>query len=220
LSTLREAIAPFAASCRGIVIDYGCGGKPYRSLFPPDLLYRGVDFEIRHPEDLVLEQDGALPCDGAIANSIVSFQVLEHVTSADFFAAECFRVLKPGGTLFLTTHGTWPYHPGPQNDDFLRWTSAGLKILLMRAGFEDISVTEVCGGMLCLLQQQLVLKDPARVNRGRAARMLYRCFSLLINSTALAAVSLLSRKTQSGDILPICYAVTASKKYKFLKAER
>jgi len=74
---------------------------------------------------------------------VVSFQVLEHVWDLDWYLSESLRVLKPDGTLWLTTHGTWPYHPHPT--DFRRWTSQGLKRELESRGFEMISMKGLVG---------------------------------------------------------------------------
>ena len=38
------------------------------------------------------------------------------------------RILKPGGILWLTTHGMWPHHPTPK--DNYRWTLEGLEKIL------------------------------------------------------------------------------------------
>ncbi len=42
------------------------------------------------------------------------------------YLSECFRVLRPGGQLLLSTHGVFPYHPDPV--DLWRWTCEGLRI--------------------------------------------------------------------------------------------
>ncbi len=70
---------------------------------------------------------------------ILSTQVLEHVSSPAIYLAECFRLLKPGGKLYITTHGTYPDHACPY--DFYRWTTDGLTRDLVAAGFA-VSRTE------------------------------------------------------------------------------
>jgi len=71
----------------------------------------------------------------------VSFQVLEHVPVPHDYLKEATRVLKPGGRVFLTTHGPWPYHPTPTH--YHRWTKAGLVFELERAGFQIQLVTHI-----------------------------------------------------------------------------
>jgi SAM-dependent methyltransferase len=65
---------------------------------------------------------------------VLSTQVLEHVTDPDVYLSECFRVLRPGGRMLLSTHGLMVYHPDP--DDYWRWTCAGLPRAVRGPGFE------------------------------------------------------------------------------------
>jgi len=44
--------------------------------------------------------------------------------------SEMTRVLAPGGHLFMTTHGVYPFHPHP--GDYWRWTRQGFEAI-----FED-----------------------------------------------------------------------------------
>jgi SAM-dependent methyltransferase len=211
LFTLREMIRQTANNCHGEILDYGCGSKPYRELFDRSTCYIGADFAVGEKGDITLYPDGALP---SIENSfdvVVSFQVLEHVPSPGFFLTECMRVLRPGGTLLLTTHGMWPYHPGPHNDDFLRWTAAGLHRLATENGFQDISVVPVCGGYLCLLQQLLVVHDPSRTKKTVVASLFSSVFNCLINSFGAMLLNATPDVVQRGDILPVCYLLLARK---------
>ena len=74
-----------------------------------------------------------MPLPDGCAKVIVSFQVLEHVWDLDWYFSEIRRLLAPGGTLLLSTHGTWLYHPHPT--DFRRWTREGLRMELSSRGF-------------------------------------------------------------------------------------
>jgi len=50
-------------------------------------------------------------------------------------------VLTNNGTLILSTHGFWAYHPDPS--DYWRWTSAGLKMIIEEAGFKISEIFSV-----------------------------------------------------------------------------
>jgi len=50
--------------------------------------------------------------------------VLEHVRDLDSYCSEIRRLLSDDGVLLLSTHGTWLYHPHPE--DHRRWTRTGL----------------------------------------------------------------------------------------------
>ena len=116
------------------ILDYGCGASPYRSLFPnsiykrADYLQGGVD-----RLDYVLSEDSRVQESDNAFDFILSTQVLEHVGAPAIYLGECFRLLKPGGTLYITTHGTYPDHACPY--DFYRWTTDGLTRDLVAAGF-------------------------------------------------------------------------------------
>src|SRR4051794_16961738 len=109
-----------------VVLDYGCGGSPYRGLFP-NADYRRADVAVEtDPGDLhyVLNKVGGInEADGGF-DLILSTQVLEHVDKPAAYLKECHRLLKAGGALYLTTHGTYPDHGCPA--DYYRWTADGL----------------------------------------------------------------------------------------------
>src|SRR6185437_12813843 len=67
----------------------------------------------------------------------------EHVRDLGRYFAEARRVLKPGGQLVLSTHGTWLYHPHPE--DHRRWTRQGLVAEIEGYGFSVTDCAAVVG---------------------------------------------------------------------------
>lgn len=133
LVDLRHALAEFETKEPIVILDYGCGGSPYRSLFP-NATYHRADFVEVEDLDFRTNAEGRLPdVESGHYDLVLSTQVLEHVEQPQVYLEEALRVLKPGGRLLLTTHGVFPDHGCPY--DFWRWTSDGLKLELMRAGF-------------------------------------------------------------------------------------
>jgi SAM-dependent methyltransferase len=125
-----------------VVLDYGCGGMPYRPLFEAaGCRYLGADFE--GAPDLAIDQAGRIDTADATADVVVSFQVLEHVRDLAAYFAEARRVLRPGGSLLLSTHGVWLYHPHPE--DHRRWTRQGLIAEMAAHGFEVTDCAAVVG---------------------------------------------------------------------------
>jgi SAM-dependent methyltransferase len=106
-----------------IAIDLGCGDQPYRQLFEG----RGIEYlgaDLGRAAEISIGEDGRVDAPDGAADLVLSFQVLEHVRDLDRYLAEAKRLLRPGGRLLLSTHGTWLYHPHPE--DHRRWTREGL----------------------------------------------------------------------------------------------
>jgi SAM-dependent methyltransferase len=101
-------------------------------------------------------------------NVVLCVQVLEHVRHPARLVAEIGRVLRPGGTVVLTTHGTFFYHPVPE--DLWRWTHEGLRLLFERTGpFGEIDVRPILGtfSALALLNAKYLDAALSRMTRGR-----------------------------------------------------
>jgi SAM-dependent methyltransferase len=128
---------------RGRVLDYGCASMPYRGFFPAGVEYVGADFPGNPDASLELAPDGSVPAEDASFDAVISTQVLEHAADPRAYLSECMRVLRPGGRLLLSTHGTYHYHPDP--GDYWRWTCAGLRLEVERAGFAVTSFEGVFG---------------------------------------------------------------------------
>ena len=140
----------------GIVLDLGCGTAPYKE----EILkiadeYIGVDWESslhdRSNVDVFADLCKTLPFDDNYTDTIVSFQVLEHLPEPALFLTECYRILKPGGRFLITVPFMWHVHEEPL--DYFRYTRYGLEYLLKQSGFANIEITENTG-----FWQMLVLK--------------------------------------------------------------
>ena len=145
----------------GRVLDYGCADAPYRRFFDADTDYLAADIPGNPDATLELTGEGTVPLDDASVDAVLSTQVLEHVTDPARYLAECFRVLRPGGRMLLSTHGLMVYHPDP--DDYWRWTCAGLRRAVGLAGFEVVRFEGIMGLAatgLQLLQDALFYRLP------------------------------------------------------------
>jgi SAM-dependent methyltransferase len=123
----------------GAMLDFGAGPAPYRGLFRGYVSYVTADLP-GESADLVVT-DGRVPAPDSSFDAVLSTQVLEHVPDPDQHLWEAHRLLDRGGTLILSTHGIYWYHPGPQ--DFWRWTAPGLRRQIERCGFEVMQLIPV-----------------------------------------------------------------------------
>jgi SAM-dependent methyltransferase len=136
-----EAVAAQVAADGKIAIDLGCGSQPYRSIFASrGLIYRGADIG---GGDILIDEKGHVDAADGSADLVLSFQVLEHVRDVSRYLGEARRILRDRGWLILSTHGTWLYHPHPE--DHRRWTREGLVAEIARHGFETTECIPVLG---------------------------------------------------------------------------
>lgn len=134
LEFLGEAATALSPGSR--ILDVGSGDAPYRELFT-DHKYLTIDMEgtpyqPEQPPDF-LGPAHDLPLDDGSLDAVLCTQVLEHVPNPAEVMLEFFRVLRPGGSLWLTTPLTWYLHELPH--DYYRYTPAGLEHLATQAGF-------------------------------------------------------------------------------------
>lgn len=133
------------------LLDYGCGNKPYQKLFSEKFTnYVCADLPGNGQAEVIIRRDGTLPSPDNSFDCVLSSQVLEHVIDPALYLRESFRVLKPGASLIISTHGSWAYHPDPA--DYWRWTIDGLQLQIRSAGFEIVTVKGVFGPESVALQ--------------------------------------------------------------------
>lgn len=168
------------------LLDYGCGGSPYRELFPAQVYHR-ADFVGFPNLDYELSENSTISAPKDSYDIILSTQVLEHVQSPSTYLGECYRLLRPGGKLILSTHGTYEDHGCPY--DFHRWTADGLKIALEKAGFRVLTLRKLTCGvralvyLACIMQRKLVTPDRTLLGLGlRVLQRILRNYPREINS--------------------------------------
>jgi SAM-dependent methyltransferase len=133
LSDLLIALKALIPTHVSTVLDYGCGGSPYRPLFG-NCTYHRADLSGGSNLDFEYRPDAKLPSEIPRYDCVLSTQVLEHVEDPETYLGECYRVLRPGGVLILTTHGLYEDHACPY--DYWRWTVYGLKRLVENSGLK------------------------------------------------------------------------------------
>jgi SAM-dependent methyltransferase len=142
----------------GDLMDFGCGRKPYENLFNVTK-YVGVDVKISGHDHLLSKidvyYDGiTVPLPTSTFDSVVCFEVLEHVFNPTQILPELNRVLKTGGKFLLSVPFCWNEHEVPY--DYARYSSFGIKHLLESNGFRVIELCKSGNFNLVILQLRIL----------------------------------------------------------------
>lgn len=167
---LFKSISNIAPNITGNVLDFGCGSKPYESLFVNANSYVGVDIEVsghNHKDSKVdYFYDGKkLPFNDASFDAIVCFEVFEHVFNIEEVLAEIYRVLKPNGQLLISIPFAWDEHEIPY--DFARYTSFGITHILNKNNFEVVKLTKTTTYILAVFQMLIAYLHQYALPKGR-----------------------------------------------------
>jgi SAM-dependent methyltransferase len=171
-TVVSELISLAGLEPGAVVLDFGCANAPYRDVLPEGVVYVGADLPGNPVAEVELRPDGTVPLPDASCDLVLSTQVLEHVEDPVGYADECYRLLRPGGTLVLSTHGIMYYHRDPE--DYWRWTRPGLTKVLTERGFrvdETRGVLALAPAALQILQDGTIWKLPRRLQPAYALVM-------------------------------------------------
>jgi len=141
----EKHIASAARFARGLTLDVGCGKKPYKRFYSPRVRsYLGVDLPGADTGEADVYGDALnLPFRGGAFETVVSFQVLEHVKDPSQMIAEIARVLSAGGHTVVSAPHMWGLHEVPR--DYFRFTRYGLEHLILENGLEVVEIRAMAG---------------------------------------------------------------------------
>ena len=139
--------------CSGNSLDAGCGDMPYKSYIINLVTnYDTIDFEEHVPgityigdlQDMYMIKDDTY-------DTILCFEVLEHLPNPFKAVREIRRIIKNNGMLILSVPHLSRLHDVPH--DYFRYTKFGLKALLEENGFEIVEI-KTRGGIFSFLGHQ------------------------------------------------------------------
>jgi SAM-dependent methyltransferase len=152
-SGIFSNLKSFAPRLKGRLLDFGCGTKPYESIFKVDQ-YIGVDYESieasKNPKIDVFYNGKTLPFDDNHFDSILCTEVIEHVFNPEEILPELHRVLRPGGIALFTFPFSWPEHAQPY--DYARYTSFSSKYLFEKHNFIVLEIKKSGDYLRALVQ--------------------------------------------------------------------
>lgn len=156
---LYNKISLYSRELNGRLMDFGCGSKPYQSLFSNVTEYVGLDYagegHSHEQESIDVYYDGkTIPFENETFDSVLSSEVFEHLFALQQLLPEIARVIKTGGKFLVTCPFVWEEHEIPV--DYARYTRFALQDMLEKNGFE-IEVIDKNGHFLVALHQLFVL---------------------------------------------------------------
>jgi SAM-dependent methyltransferase len=134
------------------VLDAGAGERPHRRYFD-HAEYESCDHADNSTHSHAFLCDiRNIPKEDATYDAVLCVQVLSYIPTPQRAIDEFYRVLRPGGSLFLTAPQGWGHHGPPQH--YFGFTCHGLEWLFRNAGFEVVSV-ESRGGIFWYLGRRI-----------------------------------------------------------------
>ena len=130
----------------GSVLEIGAGGDYLKDVFKSTYNeWVSLDYDLR-TDSIDVRGDGQqLPFKNKMFDTIISIDVLEHVSAPEKFVSEMFRVIKPGGMVILSTPFFFFLHEEPY--DFFRFSKYGLIEIFKRNGFQIVDVVPTAGAI-------------------------------------------------------------------------
>lgn len=144
---IDDAVAANAFLAHGILLDVGCGIKPYEKIFAPYVeKHYGTEYSsdsgYRGNRADVAGDASAMSFADASVDTILCTEVLEHVADPEKVIEEFARILKPGGVIITTAPFFFPIH---DEYDFFRYTDKGIPVIMKRYGLEVEKVEPLSG---------------------------------------------------------------------------
>ncbi len=207
---LWNDIASASKYASGILLDVGCGKKPYSILFDRHTRHY-IGFDI--PASISKEKNDVdfyasalhIPCRTGSIDSVLCTQLIEHVPEPQRVLAEIARVLKRGGHLILTAPRVWFIHEPPS--DYFRFTEYGLRYLAESNGLEVVLIKQE-GSFVEMIAQQIISYLSYRFGKKRQT---FRARITLVLSTIISQISVLVAGTFRDKLTTINYLLVARK---------
>lgn len=188
---------------RGKVLDLGSGinkASYHRFLKKSDdaeIISLDLGFNDNSNGSFIDLEKDKLPYEDNSIDTILAFNLLEHIYNYSFLISEVYRILKPGGQVIGAVPFLVGYHPDPR--DFWRYTSESLDKIFKEHNYKDIKITVLGRGpmsagysqiefmlprifkiiilQLVFLSDNIILKLKPKLNQQKFALGLFFSFS-------------------------------------------
>lgn len=118
----------------GRVLDMGGGANAtYLKVLPKGATIESANIDPKIEPTYLIEPDQRLPFDDNTFDAVICFNTLEHIYDAAGVLGELFRVVKPGGKVYIMVPLMFRIHGHP--DDYNRPTPSWWRETSRRCGF-------------------------------------------------------------------------------------
>lgn len=139
----RRQLPTSLKGAKGTILDVGAADRWVASHLHPQTDYLALDYPATGNQFYAARPDVfadacALPIADASIDGVVCLEVIEHVPDPGQAVKEIARVLRPGGTAWISMPFLYPVHNEPF--DFQRYTRYGLRRDAERAGLDVVEL--------------------------------------------------------------------------------
>jgi len=180
---MLPALEKFAKLANGVMVDIGCGDKPYEKIFLPFVnSYIGVDLPRLASKADIYADALHLPFKDKSIDSCLSVWILDDLAEPKSFFAEVSRVLRSNGLWMMVECQNFPIHNPPW--DYYRFTKYGLAYLAGEAGFKVEEIKPIGGfwGAIGILLVTSYLRSYVARFLKFPVRILYAVLNLLFHT--------------------------------------
>jgi len=136
-------IQKYCRNLSGVCIDLAAGNNPsyhrYWNLSKEQVIK--ADYNKEKDIDVIVNLNHQLPFKNNYADNIFLFNAIYIIKRPEDLLKEIYRVLKPGGTFFLNS--PLITNEAPEPHDYFRFTSEGIKKILVQASFLHIELYKI-----------------------------------------------------------------------------
>ncbi|PIQ74896.1 MAG: hypothetical protein COV84_04150 [Candidatus Portnoybacteria bacterium CG11_big_fil_rev_8_21_14_0_20_40_15] len=152
LNTTKEVIFHVLSYVKGKVLDLGAGTAKYKEIIVKNA-GNYVACDVRKTENIDDVCDVLnLKYSPESFDTVISTQVMEHVSNPYQMAKQIYKVLKTGGHAIITAPFMIPFHADPK--DNFRFSREGLEEIFKSMGFEIID-SGIYGGFFMVISEMI-----------------------------------------------------------------